>query len=522
MLSTLALTTNTPHRYSRTRIQRGDGSFYDVVEVIASEPDNVEFHKGIDAPLYLKLRDIAQLRMLKALSRGVSSPLALVWEAYGHEETVGGEKVAIDLTTPGQGTELVHVSKNSKVTHYLRSLVLSRNYVVTQGCIQVKDLRTEQDVRTQNLLDSLYAEGRIVLVQDDPSLPLKEIYENFDAFKDVIAVGRIGLPSLYSREEDYPIVFNTSFFLLEEEDFISEFSLLGDAYSLQIRDGIIESPPIFNRSALLFPAGGEVVLRQISFYDLKLEALDRIFDLANFTLNEPSEYAIYTRYLGVVEAGRTSTRTPRDEGKIEFIIIDRSIVGFKRGGETEIPHNGFVLSLPVEDLEGRRFSNEVSYMFADGSSFRAGIQCGPGLLENGEVILDSQRLKQEEFFRKILQDGNVSDLGVVPTDYAEDIDETRAARVAIGVDFEGRFRVLAVEAVNRGMSEETGESSGATLSELASVLKDRGYKHALNVDGGGSGNIQYYYGHLVKGADRRGLPGITYERFVPSVGVIRR
>ena len=514
----LALKPDCNHHYSRNRIHRQDGSYYDVVEATALDPGEVEFHKGISASRELKLDDVAQLRMLKALSRGIESPVALVWDAYGHYEATE----PIDLQY--QGTDLIYVSKNAHITQHLRDLVSSHNYVIYEGNLQVKTIKTEKDAKMQELLDMLYREGRIKLVQGDPFLPLEEVYANFDPMKDVVAVGNIGLPSLHGRGGNYPIVFNTSFFLFEEEDFISEFSLLGDAYSMQIREGVIESPPLFNRSALLFQAGGNVELRQVSLHDLKMQALGRTFDLSTFALNEtgqPGKPALYTRFFGIEQESRTLTRTPQDAGKLEFVIIDRAIVGVKRGGETEIPHNGFVLSLPADGVEQTTFTNEVRYSFLDGSQYTAGIQCGPGLLRDGEIILTQQSLKQEEFFRKTVRDGRVTDYGVVPTDYAEDIDETRAARMAIGVDFNGCLRVLAVESVNRGMEEATGESSGATLSELALVLKNRGYKHALNLDGGGSANIQYYYGHLVKGADRRGLPGITYERLVPSVGVIR-
>ncbi len=504
-------------QYARTRIPRQDGSFFDVVEVIAPDPTKVEFHKGISSGAQFKLDDIAQLRMLKALTRGVKDPVVLVWDAYSHDQAAA----KIDLADQAQGTDTVLVSKNSFITHHLRYLAETRNYVICDGRLQVKHLAADRDVWAQKLLDLLYAEERIKLYQGDPSQPLEEVYGSFDPLKDVVAVGKIGLPSHHGRLGDYPVVFNTSYFLFEEEDYISEFSILGDAYSLQIRDGTIESPPLFNRSALLLTADGEGRLQQISLQDLKLEALGGEFDLSAFALNQAGEHALYTRWFGVEGAGRTHTHTPKDADKIEFIIIDRSIVGFKRGGQTEIPHNGFVLSLPKQELGTGVFSNEVSYSFLSDQEYTAGIQCGPGLLQDGKIILDEHTLKREQFFRKKYAGGRLVELGVVPTDYAEDIDAALAARMAIGVDFEGRFRILAVESVNAGMAEATGESSGASLSELALVLKEKGYKHALNLDGGGSANIQYFYGQLVKGADRRGLPGVMYERFVPSVGVIR-
>ena len=101
--------------------------------------------------------------------------------------------------------------------------------------------------------------------------------------KDVVAVGKIGLPSFHGRTIDFPVVFNTSYFLFEEEDYISELSILGDAYSLEIREGVIESPPLFNRSALLFTAEGEASLRQISLQDLS-NALGRNLTSPHFPL----------------------------------------------------------------------------------------------------------------------------------------------------------------------------------------------------------------------------------------------
>ena len=71
------------------------------------------------------------------------------------------------------------------------------------------------------------------------------------------------------------------------------------------------------------------------------------------------------------------------------------------------------------------------------------------------------------------------------------------------------------------MEENSYESSGVTLKELAQLAQASGCKYALNLDGGGSANIQYAFGHLIRGADRRGLPGVIYERMVPSVGVVK-
>src|SRR5690554_5682054 len=123
-------------QYARTRIPRQDGSFFDVVEVVAPDPTKVEFHKGISSGAQFTLDDIAQLRMLKALTRGVKDPVVLVWDAYSHDQAAA----KIDLADQAQGTDTVLVSKNSFITHHLRYLAETRNYVICDGRLQVKHL----------------------------------------------------------------------------------------------------------------------------------------------------------------------------------------------------------------------------------------------------------------------------------------------------------------------------------------------------------------------------------------------
>lgn len=493
-------------QYNRTQIHRPDGSFYSIVEVTAQGLNRVEFHKGINESRERKLSDVAHLRILTSHLRGNKQPIVIVWDAYGHGSTLG-EFVP---STVGMGT--VHVSKNSVITKGLRELIRSQNYLIEDSILKVKDCSDAQGRWIQSLLGTLYAEKRIQVVQADPSASQESVYASLDPYRDLIAVGQLGFPSTYARSHRYPVVFNTSYFLFEEEDFVSHFSLYGDAYNLQIRDGMIESPPLHNRSALLFCSDGSVETKTIALQDLQLSWWGKDWDL--------NQYKVYTRFSTVPELGKTMTSTPQNPGFIDFVIIDRFVVGYKHGGGIEIPHNGFVLSVPLSEIPRGTMANEVHYSFRDGKQYRTAIQCGPGLIRAGQVILDENTLSREQFFRKRIKDGKVEDYGVVPTDYAPDIHSTRAARTAIGVDEAGNFKILVAESVNKGMEESYGESSGVTLQELAEIAKAKGLKYALNLDGGGSATIYYQYGQLTKGADRRCLPGVAYERMVPSVGVV--
>lgn len=494
--------------YTKTQIKRPDGTFYNVIEVTVATTDIVAFHKAINESRGRKLDDVIHLRTLKALDRGVKHPVILAWDAYPHGELAQ----ALDLEPTKLTNNLVYISKNSLITHHLRYLLDSRNYMIDKGILKVKEIKTGKDKLCQELLATLYAEDRIRLAQSDRSMSMQEVYESFDPKRDLIAVGRLGFPSTFARETKSEVVFNTSYFLFEDEDYISDFSLFGDAYNLNIRDGIIESPPLYNRSCLVFKSDGTVDLTSFSLQDLKANLLGKTWDL--------DQYQVYTRYSTVAKKGQTLSHSPQQEGFVHFVIIDQSIVGYKQNGGVEIPHNGFVLALPLDQLPQGTVSNQVSYAFTSGETYQGAIQAGPGLLQAGEVILNKDTLVQEQFFRKRILNRQVVDYGVVPTDYAPDIDETRAARTAIGVGPKGEFKVLVVESVNQGMAEAVGESSGVTLQEMALLAKSKDYQYALNLDGGGSATIDYMYGKLVKGADRRGLPGVMYERMVPSVGVI--
>ena len=139
----------------------------------------------------------------------------------------------------------------------------------------------------------------------------------------------------------------------------------------------------------------------------------------------------------MAEEGKTRTHTCANPDNVDFIIVGNGIVGYKVGGEAEIPHNGIVLSLPKAELIPGEFEAEVRYEFANGERFAEGIQCGPGLVWEGEIALNHMTLKEEQFFRKRRHADGQWDAGVVPTDYAEDVDRTRAARVALGVDIRG-------------------------------------------------------------------------------------
>jgi hypothetical protein len=220
-------------------------------------------------------------------------------------------------------------------------------------------------------------------------------------------------------------------------------------------------------------------------------------------------------------------RTPIKGGRVELTIIDQRIVGLKTGGGLEIPQNGFVLSfaqgvLAPESLATLRARPVVSYRFRrkKHQDIVQALQVGPLLVQGGRSVVTPTRLAEEEFWvDRQYADGRV-EIGVVPTEFPDDVDKTRAGRIVLGVDREGRLVVVGVAGVEKGAKRLEADSRGATLAELADLLADAGAVEAVNLDGGGSTQIFFLGGLTTVAGGRLGLPSVQYERMVPSVGML--
>lgn len=503
--------------YQQEKITRKDGSHYNLIELKAADSASIAFKKIENINFERKLFDIAQLRLLKAAERGIKKPVVIVWAAYEHQ-------LAAEDYFPEALAELEeeYLSLNALITQKLRELIKTKNYLIKNKRLQVKELKNKGLKLTAAIISLLEKEKRIKFYAADPQITTAEIYQNLDYQRDLAAVGAVDYLSDYAFKHQYPLSFNCSFFLLEAADWESKYSLLGDQYGLLISEGKIISPPLYKRSALLKDQDNNWELKKLSLADLELKIQSQNFDLSKFSLNKDDKHSLYTRYFGVKAVGEALGKTPIAKDKIEIIIINNFVVGIKKGGGVKIPQNAFILSIPIQKLNfDLQKSKKVNYTFKTDSNYITAVQTGPQLVNDYKIVLNQKTLAKEEFFGRSKTEVRAEFKRVVPTDYAADIDQNRAARMVARINSKNEFCLLAVEAVNKGMAL-VDESSGATLLELAEIAQQRDYKYALNLDGGGSANIQYLYGNLIKTADRRGLPGVVYERMVPSLGYLEK
>lgn len=502
--------------YSREKIDRDDGSHYNLITMKTSAAE-INFSQVENDNWEQKLFDIAQIRFLKAVKRGVKKPIIIVWAAYEHQRSAA--EFFPDILAECREE---YLSLNALITEKLRALIKNKNYLIRAEKLKVKNTDSKTGQAAADIISLLEKEKRIKIYQADPDLSDQKIYQNLDQQRDLITVGKIAFLSDYSRQNNYPLAFNCSYFLLEEADWESKYSLLGDHYSLLINSGEIISPPLYNRSALLQDSEHNWELKKVFLDDLKVRLGNYNWDLADFKINKKADWSIYTRYFGVKASNRVYGVTPKAAAKVDIIIINNIIVGINQGGGSKIPQNAFIISIPKNEFSFNPETDlKVEYQLKSEKKYLSGIQTGPALILKGELKLTEKTLTEEEFFGESSQVKRPQFKRVVPTDYADDIDQTRAARLAAGITEKGEFALLAVESVNTGM-EAGQESAGATLAELAKWAQKKGFKAALNLDGGGSANIQYLYGDLFKTADRRGLPGVVYERMVPTVGFIAK
>ena len=525
---------------TQDRIHWGDGAFSDCT-ILKLAPTDFRFLDIDQQNPQVKLRDAAYLRWVKAIGRGEVAPSVVAFLRLERDRAVSDLFPDTHCHTEA-GEELF--SANSLITHTLRTL-LARGWLRHDGggwTVVAPASEAVWQQRGEAVLALLQSEGRLRLELGPGVGPPQRMMEfaGFDVTKNLIPIGRLGFVRDLVWRQRPRIAFNTAFFLLEHNDFFSFHSALGEPFGLFVQDGDILRPPLYQRATLLQRADGSWQAGLFSMKDVSIILADGTLADGTrlgpgspmpFTLNVPAEVTVYTRIYGTATHGRALGRTPSAPGRVELTIIDQRVVGWKEEGGLDIPQNGFVLSFApgvlAPEAQARlrvtlRARPWVSYRFAreEQQDIVQALQVGPLLLRGGRSVLTPTRLAEEEFWVDRPGDNGRLQIGVVPTEYPDDVDRTRAGRVGIGVDREGRLVVVGVAGIEKRAVHLEADSQGATLVELAELLADAGAIEAVNLDGGGSTQIFFLSGLTTVAGNRLGLPGVHYERMVPSVGML--
>lgn len=521
------------------RVLHPTGSFTDW-RIFRLPPDALRLTDVDEAERGEKLRDIADLRLIKASARGAASPVIITFAPLHPDEPAAQRFPGLPHVTDAGETLC---SANSLITYVLRTLFQRRWIRFADGICAAATPPGAAEWRRRGdaVLDFLQADGRLYIRTAD-GRPPDFATADLVVEEDVLPIGNCAFLRDVSQQERPALLFNSAFFLLEQDDTFHYHSALGEAHSLWAAAGVIERPPLFRRGALWQGRDKRWSFGLPALTDLAISLPNglRLIYAGQaagawlpFSFNDEATAPVhvYTRYFGVESAGRVLGVTPHASGRLELTVVDRRVVGWKRGGGLPIPHNGFVISFAANALTAAEEDEllavlatlpRIDYTFVTESlqGVEQALQTGPLLLRDGRSILHDRYLADVEQFwpSRFLADGS-RQIGVVPTNYALDVDRTRAGRIGIGVDEAGDLLVVMAAGVNDGFGIPGVDSVGATLAELAEALRVQGAVHAVNLDGGGSTQAYFNGQRALIPGDRREQPGKIFERMVPAVGM---
>ena len=297
---------------------------------------------------------------------------------------------------------------------------------------------------------------------------------------------------LTETEPDAAMKVNASFFIMDPFDCATVYDHIGTPFGLQVKDGIVASPPLFGREALLVKQDGSVSITYPQLEELVLQI--------NGVSYVPGKNAtIYSR--------PERRRTPRRTGKA-LVIIGCRIAAIAEGS-VPIPASGFVLcpDSPCSAQAG----DAVVYRGMEDVVF--GIQVGNSILKDG--------VKTECFLSRFYNLRRLEPIPYPPSLYPMDFHGARAARMALGSDKAGKPVLLWAEGAGKLHYAPGEDSCGASLSEMAELCSKVGMVNAVNLDGGGSAQILLRNRRSLLISDRKKADNTEAERPVP-LGLILR
>ena len=517
-------------RYRKQQLQLGNGA-WSMVHKVEIAADQLSFEDLHPMSSYVRQQDIARMHYARALARGEDNPHILTWTAMQTDRRAS--QMFPDLTYTSDDGENI-ISANSFITYVLRKL-LSKGWLqlheyigdTYEWQVDIPAGNPEWQTRANAILS--YFEESIQLdlypnIERGSYRP--RIFRPFDVHHNFVRIGRCDFIRHFVQNHERKVIFNTSHFLHEHDDLISHHSGHGDAIGLMVAEATVLRPPIYRRGALLYD-GESWRIESISLEDISLVLPGEIKLGAGhnadsrFYLNpgEPQPISLYTRAATLREAAPPLDRTPAMEDRTEFVLVNRQVLAWKRGGELQIPQNGFVLSLqdgvlPADTVESIIDDAWVEYELAESAQpIQAGVQAGPTLLMDGVNVL-AEAAAQEEFWPT--QDGRI---GISPVRMNFSAESQRKARTAIGIKADGDLLAVVVDGCDPACKTEL-DGAGVTLPELTELLQSAGAVAALNLSGEGSSHLFVAGGLANTPSDRRGHEGVVFERMLPSIGIV--
>ncbi len=516
--------------YLRDRIQLNDGAWSTIYRVDIPS-DRLKFEDLHPMSSYIRQQDIARMQYARAQARSETNPHILTWTAMQTDRRASQIFPGVSLETD-DGEQII--SANSFITYTLRKLLAAgwlqlHEYLgdTYEWKVDIPDEHRDWRARADAVLRWLEDAIQLDLYPNiERGTYQPRVFRPFNVAQNFARIGRCDFIRHFVQNHERQVVFNTSHFLHEHDDLISHHSGYGDAIGLMAAANTILRPPIYRRGALLFD--GECWrIDVISLSDIALTFPGEISLSADgerdyrFQVNPATSVpiALYTRAGRLQREDRPLQRTPEAADRLEFVLVNRQVVSWKRGGGLQLPQNGFVLSLAADALPAGAPEQIIADAWVEFSfapklgPVVAGIQAGPILLRDGSETFGGAA-HDEEFWASRSEFPGISP---VHMDFAG-ADE-RKARLALGIKSDGDLVLLMVDGCEPA-SRTPLDSAGAILKELTALLLKAGAVDALNLSGEGSCHLFVRGGLANTPSDRRGRPGVVYERMLPSIGIV--
>ena len=296
---------------------------------------------------------------------------------------------------------------------------------------------------------------------------------------------RQGPFQMTKRADKAELLVNASFFIFDPFDCATRYDAVGTPFGLAVKDGEVLLPPLYGREALIVRRDGRV--------SVEVPALETLgIAIGGREYRSGANAELFTK--------PSRRKTPNGRG-FDHVIVGRRLTDVVKGGGCEIPSAGFVLRL--NECAGEP-GDAVQYTGMDDVLFA--VQAGNSLMRGG--------VRTDRFISTFYDIHRPWKTPYPPCLYPLDYERSRAARIAIGADGDGKPMILWAEGAAK-IGYRPGEGScGASLAEFATICEEAGMVWGVNLDGGGSAQILLNGRRSLRISDRDETEAET-ERFIP-------
>ena len=272
----------------------------------------------------------------------------------------------------------------------------------------------------------------------------------------IIPVGN--LPGYLSQtEQNAALKVNSSFFIMDRFDCATLYDHIGAPIGLCIKNGVVENPPQYLREAFLVRNDGSVSIEVPDLRKMEIE-------IGGVIYRHGENATLFSRPHGSRVVGK---------GK-KLVLVGRRVVA-------------------VQDR------------------FCVPIQVGNSIMVDGK--------KTMQFRSRYYNIRALQPIPFPPSLYPLNYQKSRAARIALGADAQGKPMLLWAEGAAK-LGQVCGQDSrGASLADMAEICAELGMVNGVNLDGGGSAQILLNNARQLRISDRNPGDYSEAERPVP-IGLI--